>query len=270
MATRSWIVPGPSQHEITDVARLRVQLVAGAVEVRTHDAPHVWVDVTDVSGNPLEMTVEGDRLTIGYPAIGWDGWVKRLTSYSSSDSARLTVHVPAATETSVATASAAVAITDVAEDLRLNTAAGSVEVTGCHGAATIRSASGRVTVTGQHGPVTVSTAAGRARVDGDVPRASVTTVAGAVEVTTTAETSKVDVATVSGAMRVVLPPGTGVSLSARTVSGAVRLDGQDRKSTGFGATTIEERTEGGICFLGARSVSGDLDVTRVAPALPGS
>jgi len=264
MATRSWIVPGPSQHDVEGVARLRVQLVAGSVTVLGHDAPHVRVDVAEVAGNPLELTVEGDRLTVGYPFLGWDGWVKRLRSYRSTDTARLTVHVPRATAVTVATALAEATVADVAEDVSLNTASGRLRVTGCRGAASLKSASGTVDVLGHDGPVRVSTAAGRTTLTGDLPRVEVSTVAGAVAVATSARTSMVDLSTVSGALTVSLPAGTGVSMTARTVAGPVRLDGTDRRSPGLGATTVEDRTDGGICFLTTRSVSGSVDVTRAA------
>ncbi|GAA4416782.1 hypothetical protein GCM10023169_12080 [Georgenia halophila] len=270
MATRSWIVSGPSQHQLDGVTRLRVQLVAGSVDVRTHDDPHVWVDVTDLRGNPLELTVENGRLTVGYPSIGWDGWVKRLRSYSSSDSARLTVRVPRGTAVTAATASADAYVADLAEDIHLNTATGALVVTGSRGAASLRSASSDITVSGHDGPVTATTAAGRVSLGGDLPRADVNSVSGFVEVRSTAQTSKVGVGTVSGDMLVALPAGTGVSLTARSLTGAVRLDGADRKASGFGATTLEDRTDGGICFLTSRSVSGSLDVTRTPTALPGT
>lgn len=269
MATRSWIVPNPSRHDVEGVARLRVQLVAGSVRVVAHDAPGVLVDVAEIDGNPLELTVEGDRLTVGYPFLGWDGWVKRLRSYRSTDTARLTVHVPRTTAVTVATALADVSVVDVAEDLSLTTASGRLHVSGCRGAVSLRTASGAVDVTGHDGPVRVSTAAGRTTLTGDLPRVEVTTVTGAVDVATSARTSMVDLSTVSGASKVSLPTGTGVSLTARTVAGAVRVDGVDRRSPGLGATTVEERTENGICFLSSRSVSGNLDVGRSA-VLPGA
>ncbi|MFD1716794.1 DUF4097 family beta strand repeat-containing protein [Georgenia deserti] len=268
MATRSWIVPGVAQHQIDDVTRLRVQLVAGSVEVRSHEAPHVWAEVTELVGNPLEMTVEGGRLTIGYPSIGWEGWVKRLRSYNSSDSAALTIYVPHGTGTSVATASADVTVRHLVEDVTVNTAAGSILLDGCRGAATLRSASSGIVVSGHDGPLRVNAAAGRTSLAGRLPRVEVASMAGDIAVRTDSDTSKVDVSTVSGDMRVALPIGTGVSLSARSVSGAVRLDGTDHRTSGFGATTVEDRTEGGICFLTARSVSGDLDVVREPASLP--
>ncbi|MPV38477.1 DUF4097 family beta strand repeat-containing protein [Georgenia subflava] len=267
MATRSWIVPGPSQHDVEHVASLRVQLVAGAVTVVGHDAEHVHVEVTEVAGNPLELDVEGDRLTIGYPFLGWDGWVKRLRSYRSADTARLTVHVPRGTAVAVATAVADATVSDLTEDTSLITASAHLRVTGCQGATSLKSASGAVDVLGHDGPVRVSTAAGRTTLSGELPRVEVTSVAGAVSVSTTAPTSMVDLATVSGAMRVNLPAGAGVSLTARGVTGPVRLDGVDHRAGGLSATTVEERSEAGICFLTTRTVAGSLDVTRMPAAV---
>ncbi|WP_127131784.1 DUF4097 family beta strand repeat-containing protein [Georgenia sp. SYP-B2076] len=272
MATRSWIVPGPSTHDVEDVAALRVQLVAGEVTVEGHDAGHVQVAVEEVSGNPLELTVEDGRLTIGYPFLGWDGWVKRLRSFRSTDTARLRVLVPRGTAVTVATAVADAHVSGVGEDVSLSTASGHLAVSASRGAAALRSASGAISVQGHDGPVRVSTAAGRTTVAGQLPRVEVTSVAGAVDVATTSSASMVDLATVSGAMHVTLPAGTGLSLTARSLSGAVRVDGADRRSAGLGATTVDDRSGADVCFLTTRSVSGALAVERrpASPSTPGT
>lgn len=264
MATRSWIVPGPARHDVEGVDALRVQLVAGSVSVHGHDSDHVHVEVAEVTGNPLEISVEGTRLSIGYPTLGWDGWARRLGSYSSSDVARLTVHVPHGTTVHVATATADATVSDVAEDLTLMTASAALRVLRCRGAATLRSASGTVEVSDHVGPVRVSTAAARTEVTGELPRTEVTSVAGSISVTTTAHSAMADLATVSGAMRVQLPAGTGLSMTARTVTGQVRVDGVDRRPGGLTPTTVEDRGDGAVCFLTTRSVAGSLDVVRGA------
>lgn len=267
MATRSWIVLGPQEHDVEHVTALRVQLVAGAVSVQAHDAAHVHVAVEEVTGNPLEIDVEDGRLTIGYPFLGWDGWVKRLRSFRSSDTARVRVLVPRTTAVTLATAVADAAVEGLHEDVSLMTAGARVRAQGCRGAASVKSASGGVEVLDHDGPVRVSTAAGRTTLVGHLPRVEVTTVAGAVSVSTTSRTSMVDLATVSGAMHVDLPAGTGLSLTARTVSGAVTVDGADRRAPGLGATTVDERDGQDVCFLTARSVSGSLAVVRETRAV---
>ncbi|TRW44041.1 hypothetical protein [Georgenia yuyongxinii] len=270
MATRSWIVPGPSAHDVEQVSALRVQLVAGRVSVERHDAPHVHVVVEEVTGNPLELAVEDGRLTIGYPFLGWDGWVKRLRSFRSSDTARLRVLVPAAPAVTVATATADAVVQGVTEDLSLTTASALLRATGCRGAVAVRSASGTVEVLDHDGPVRVSTAAARTTLSGLLPRVEVSTVTAAVAVATSAATSMVDLATVSGAMRVDLPTGSGLSMTARSVSGAVTVDGVDRRASGLAAATFEDRRGQDVCFLTAKSVSGALSVARTSVLAPGA
>ena len=255
-------MPGPRQDDVPGVGRLRVQLVAGSLDLGTHDAEHVRVEVLEVSGNPLELTQDGDALTVGYPFLGWDGWWKRLMSYRSRDRARLRVRVPRHVRVSVGTAVAEVTAVGLQEDVALVTAGGRLTLTGSRGAADLKTASGPVDVTDHDGPVRVGSASGRVHVDGAVPRVEVMTAAGAVTVRTTTPTSVVDLSTVSGAMTVRLPHGAGVSLTARTVTGAVRLDGTDRRTAAPGTTTLEDRPGDQVCWLTTRSVSGGLTVVR--------
>ncbi|MFH5824114.1 DUF4097 family beta strand repeat-containing protein [Georgenia sp. AZ-5] len=262
MATRSWIVPGPSAHDVEGVTAVRVQLVAGRVLVEGHDAPGVHVDVEEVTGNPLELSAEDGRLSIGYAFLGWDGWVKRLRSYRSADTAALRVRVPRATHVTVATATADAVVSGLTEDVTLSTAGARVRASGCTGAVTVRTASGGVEVLDHVGPVRVSTAAGRTNLVGRLPRVEVTSIAGAVSISTTSPTSMVDLSTVSGAMHVDLPAGTGLSLAARSVSGAVSVDGVDHRAQGLAAATLDDRRGTDVCFLTSKSVSGSLTVVR--------
>lgn len=267
MATRSWIATGPRTDDITGVARLRVQLVSGEVSVEGHDADHVHLEVEEVVGNPLDVTQEGDRLTVGYPALGWDGWWKRLSSFRSDDYARVRVLVPRGTAVMVGTVSAQVRVGGVREDVRVATASAPVRTHGTRGSLDVKTASGPVEVADHDGPLSVSTAAGRVEVAGTLPRADVTTVTGSVVLETAARTSVVDLTTVSGAMDLRLPAGTGLSLTARSVTGAVVVDGIDRRAgTRPSTTTVQETTGEEACWLRTKTVSGALRVRRDRPS----
>jgi len=57
MAEESWVVSGPQVIEVDEVRSLRVQLVAGRVDVVTHDEPGARVEVHDV-GPPVQAPPE--------------------------------------------------------------------------------------------------------------------------------------------------------------------------------------------------------------------
>jgi hypothetical protein len=263
MGTTSWVVPGPQTIDVPQVSAVRVQLIGGRAEVAVWDSPEVRVEVRGVSGHPLEVRLEGDRLTVGYPFLGWDGWLKRLHSYRAKDTADVRVLLPPATGVKVGTALADVSVAGVHENVSVGTASGSVRVEGVRGVADVRAVSGGVTVTRHDGAVRVNTVSGAVTVDGALPRVEASTVSGALSVTTTLATSVMSVNAVSAGIGVVLPAGSGLVLTARTVSGKVLVDSVDRRTPGV--TSVQEQSDETGCWLTVNSVSGNVEVRRAQP-----
>lgn len=262
MSTRSWLVSKASTHTVPSRPRLRIQLVGGAVTVEGHDAEEIVVSVAAVVGNPLEIVVEDALVSVLYPSIGWEGWVKRLMAFRSGDSAQLTVRVPRGTQVSVATVGAAVTLTDLAADCSVVSASGTLYAARIRGRASARTFSGAVTFDAHDGPVSIQTAAGAVAVQGTVPNLSVTTGSGGVRLRNTAGNAVVSISTLSGDIEASLA-AAGLVLTARTVSGAVEVDGVSRRtSSGPGVVNLEEREHAEICWLTTNTVSGALRVQR--------
>lgn len=263
MGTTSWIVPGPQVLELDQVASVLVQLIGGRVSVVGADVPSARVEVRDVSGHPLEIRLDGDRLSIGYPFLGWDGWLKRLHSYRAKDSADVVVVLPRGTGVKVGTALADVTVTGVQEDLSVGTAGGAVQVHDGRGAADVKTVSGAVSVTNHEGSVHVNAVSGAVVARGSLPRVEVSTVSGPVTVENRLDTCVVSVNTVSARVGIELPAGSGLVLTARTVSGKVVVDGRDRRTVGV--TSFEEKVDDTACWLSTNTVSGDLEIRLGAP-----
>lgn len=260
MATTSWVVPGPQTLDVPDVGSVRIQLIGGRAEVEVWDERHVRVEVQEVSGHPLEVRLDDHRLTVGYPFLGWDGWLKRLHSYRAKDTAHVRVLLPPGVGLKVGTALADVTVRGVAENVSVATASGAVAVADVRGAVDVKAVSGAVTVSGHEGTVRVNTVSGAASVAGALPRVEASTVSGALTVTTSLPTSVVSANAVSAGVTVDLPAGSGLVLTARTVSGKVVVDGVDRHTAGV--TSVQERTDQTGCWLTVNTVSGSLEVRR--------
>lgn len=262
MATRSWLITSPSAHTLPARPRLRVQLVGGAVSVEGHDGEDVAVEVAAVAGNPLEVVVDDTLVSIGYAAIGWEGWVKRLTAFRSGDAAQVTIRVPRGTQLSVATAAARTSLTDVSADCSLASASGSVYAARVSGRVSARTFSGAITLDEHDGPATIHTASGAVAVQGTVPHLSISTGSGRVRLRNTAGNSVVSVTTLSGDIEASLA-AAGLVLTARTVSGAVDVDGVSRRtSSGPAVVSLDEREQPAVCWLTTNTVSGALRVQR--------
>ena len=263
MATRSWLISSPLTETLPARPHLRVQLVGGNVEVSGHDGGDIVVEVLDIASNPLEVVLDDAMVALGYPSIGWEGWVKRLTSFRSSDVCRVKVRVPRGTRVSLATAAAGIAVSDLGADATLNSAAGIIYTTGIVGKVTARTFSGAVTLDRQDGPVTVQSASGVVSVQGSSAHVGISTGSGAVNLRSSSPTSAITVSTISGDLDVTLPQ-TGLVLTARTVSGAVDVDGTSRRtSSGPAVVSVDERTSASACWLTTNTISGALRVHRV-------
>ncbi len=262
MSTRSWLISSPQTDTVPARRHVRVQLVGGEVEVTGHDSDEIVLEVLEVVGNPVEVTLEDGMLSVGYPALGWEGWVKRLTSFRSSDRCRLRLAVPRSTGVTLATATAAATVTGLQADVSLNSAAGTVYASGLTGRASARTFSGPITVDLHEGPVSIQSASGTVRVQGSTAHAGISTGSGDVHLRNSAAGSVVSASTLSGSVDVLLPR-TGLVLTARTVSGAVEVDGASRRtSSGPGVTSVDDRGGAEACWLTTNTVSGAVRVQR--------
>src|SRR6478752_1820538 len=83
MASESWVVAGPQIIEIEKITSLRVQLVAGRVDVVAHDGPGARIEVHDVDGRPLEVSLADGELWVGYQFTlgGWDGFLEKFRNF---------------------------------------------------------------------------------------------------------------------------------------------------------------------------------------------
>lgn len=262
MSTRSWLITSPRSETLPARPHLRVQLVGGDVEVVAHDSDEVALEVLEVVGNPVEVTLEDRMLSIGYPSLGWEGWVKRLTSFRSSDRARLRLAVPRGTAVTLATAMASTTATGLHADLSLTSASGTLYASDTRGRVSARTFSGPITIDRHDGPVSVQSASGTVRIQGSTAHVSVSTGSGDVHLRNATASSVVSVSTLAGDVDVLIPP-TGLVLTARTVSGAVDVDGTSRRtSSGPAVVGVDERGGAEACWLTANTVSGAVRVQR--------
>lgn len=264
MTSTSRIVTGPDTVEHAGARAVRVQLVRGSLEVVGRAEPGVHVEVAHLDGGPLEVAFDGSQASVGYPTIGWDGWLKRLATTTSNEMAHVRLHVGPGVAVHAATVSAQVGARDLDEDADVATANAAVVLERCTGAAKVRTASGAVDISSHTGPVTVVTAAGPVTLDGDIPRASVTTVAGDARLRHRGGAALLSATTVSGAIRVQLPLGTPVELEVRGIGASVLVDGESHGG-GFGVTRVEEPGSGRPVAITATTVTGEVSVERSDP-----
>ena len=159
-----WTIEAPTSLDFDDVTGLRVRLIAGSVAVLASDEKPA-LDVSNVSGDPLQVTYENGMLTIAHENLTWEGLLKWLRPQRHSATVTVTVPRSCATQLGVVSANAVMcgistrASGDVRSEfteLRRSSAPASHSVSGSLGAG-----SGHVSVTTMSGRVMLLRRAGR-------------------------------------------------------------------------------------------------------------
>lgn len=160
---------------------------------------------------------------------------------------------------SVKTASGDVTIDSVGGHVKLRTVSGDVSIETVNKDASITMVSGDSSITTAKEHVDVTSVSGDVTITDAHAGASVKSTSGDV-IVRRAWTGSVRVATVSGDVTVGIPPGRGLAVDARSMSGDLSSEidlGDDRGGEGGDGTVVR---------VTAHSVSGDIEILRAAAA----
>src|SRR5690554_1951506 len=150
MPTESWVVSGPQIIELEDVRAVRVGLVGGRVDVVAHedDSRSARVEVHDVSGRPLEVSLVDGELKVGYGHTlgGWESFLDKMRNFSDKDSASVHLAVPRDVKVRLGTVGAEGLLAGVREDAQVSTVSGALVTDHTLGALTAKAVSGEITV----------------------------------------------------------------------------------------------------------------------------
>ncbi len=270
MPTESWVVAGPQVIEVEDVRALRVGLVGGRVDVVAHEDPHergARLEVHEVDGRPLEVTLTDGELRVGYSFTlgGWEGFVEKFRNFQDKDRADVHVAVPRDVLAKVGTVSADGLVAGLRQDASVSTVSGSVVVDDLRGRLTTHSVSGEVVVRALDGDLRFNTVSGELSASGDLTLAQGNSVSGDVSLDVGAGTSSITVTTVSGDLTVRVPEGAGLRVRAQSVSGRLVVDGHEHKGSGPGQRSVDVGQGDGGAFVSATTVTGHVTILRAAP-----
>src|SRR6202034_4002451 len=156
-----WTIEAPARLDLDDVTGLRVRLISGSVAVLATDAKPS-LDVSNVSGDPLDVTYEDGLLTITHENLTWEGLLKWLRPQRPSATVTVTVPRKCQTQVGVVSASAVmsgmtakasvksvsggITLDGVTGDVDANTVSGALEAQGVNGKLNFRSVSGDLTL----------------------------------------------------------------------------------------------------------------------------
>ena len=268
---QEWQIDGPKVLDIGDenetVRKLRLGLVAGRVDIVTHDdSPTARLEVHEVTGQPL--------------LVSWDGWTLKISHVKDKDGnlwenmlslgqdkgrrrARISISVPATTDINASTVSAEALINGARAKVKTNTVTGSLTLDDIVGDVDANTVSGDIECHGLQGDFKGASISGALTVQASrLRQIRLNTVSGDITLDLTNGGAQIQSNSVSGDVTVRIPQGGGYDVAARTASGHIVIDGQSMDGNAphqHGGRLIEGDK---ALVIKAYSVSGNVVVLR--------
>ncbi|NYD76640.1 DUF4097 family beta strand repeat-containing protein [Arthrobacter cupressi] len=272
MSEQNWTVTGPQTIDVDGVRSLRLGIVKGRFDIVTHDEATARIEVSEIAGDPLSITIVDGRLEIRHQLHGAQGWFRNLmdtVSNTSNNTAVIGIAVPAGITVEAGTVSGDGMVSGTSATTRLNTVSGSVLSDGTSGELHVNTVSGEVIARDHHGVMTAKSVSGEVTASGDFSNVRASTVSGDLSFDLHGHTRDLAAHSVSGDVTVRLPRDIGADVAAKSASGAVVIDGQLHNHPGNNVQTTVGPTER-ITLVRCNSVSGKTYVIHGSAAATGS
>src|SRR5580658_3635356 len=259
-----WTIEAPTSLDFDDVTGLRVRLIAGSVAVLASDEKPA-LDVSNVSGDPLQVTYENGMLTIAHENLTWEGLLKWLRPQRHS--ATVTVTVPRSCATQLGVVSANAVMCGISARASVKSVSGGITLDGVTGGVDANTVSGALEAQGVNGKLSFSTVSGDLTLaDGWLERMDANAVSGDV-------TADVDldplggmhVTTVSGEVTLRLPAEADAQVHLHSMSGGVRSEFAELRSMSEPASrTVSGSLGAGSGRVSVNTMSGRVILLRRA------
>ncbi|MEU0301180.1 DUF4097 family beta strand repeat-containing protein [Streptomyces sp. NPDC006175] len=271
MPESTWTVAEPQKLAFdAPVTALNVRIVDGMVNVVGTDEPTARLEVAEIDGPPLVVTLEGGTLTVTYEDLPWQGLLTWLDRRGPHRSTAVSLAVPAG---------AAVEVGVIGAEANVSGIQGRTELRGISGDSTLVGLSGVVRAETVSGSLEAQTVTGDLRfqsVSGDLTivegagtsvRAETVTGHMVLDLDTSPKPTDIRLTSVSGEIAIRLPHPADAKVEANTASGAVSNAFEDLRVGGqWGAKKITGTLGAGTGKLKATTVSGSIALLRRPPA----
>jgi DUF4097 and DUF4098 domain-containing protein YvlB len=268
---QEWQIDGPKVLDIggefETVTKLKLALVAGRVDIVTHDdSPTARLEVHEVAGPPLLVTWDGSTLQVSHvkdkDGSLWES-VKSFGQDKGKRSARISISVPATTDVNASTVSAEALINGVRARVKANTVTGVITLDDITGNVDANTVSGDIECHALEGDFKGISVSGALTVQASrLGQIRLNTVSGDITLDLTDGRAQIQSNSVSGDVTVRIPRGGGYDVAVRTAAGQVVIDGQSMNGNA-------PRHRGGqlsdgdkALVIKANSVSGNVVVLR--------
>lgn len=268
MSGNSWTVTGPQVIDVDGVRSLKLGMVRGRFDVVTHADPVTRVEINDVQGDPVAVSLTDGRLEVRHQLHGAQGWFKNLmgtVNNNSNNSAVISIAVPAGVEVEAGTVSGDGLVSGISGHTRLNTVSGSVMADRTSGELHVNTVSGEVIVRNHDGVLTAKSISGEVTASGSFSNIRANTVSGDLSFDLLSFTNDFGANSVSGDVTIRLPHDVGVDIVAKSASGVVVIDDRQYSQPGGKIETIAG-PDGKLMLVRTNSVSGKTSIFHGLPA----
>ena len=262
MSENTWTVTGPQTIDVDGVTSLKLGIVRGRFDILTHDEPVARIEVSEVHGDPLAISLVNGRLEVRHQLHGPQGWFKNLmgtVNNSSSNSVVISIALPAGVDVEAGTVSGDGMVSGIGGHTRLNTVSGSVLADGTSGDLAVNTVSGEVIARNHTGVLTAKSVSGEVTASGDFSNIRANTVSGDLSFDLHGFTNDFGANSVSGDVTIRLPHDVGVDIIAKSASGAVVIDDQRYTQPGGTVQTIAG-PDAQLMLVRTNSVSGKTSI----------
>ena len=266
MAQEKWLVDGPKVIDVDGVRKLKVGLIAGQVNIIGHDEPGVRIEVDQVTGRDLKITLEGDSLEIDHAQLRWDNFIEVFKSFSGSAKVDISIKVPRDVALKFGVVSATALISGLTEDATISTVSGDVVIDNVYGDLQLNGVSGELAVRGHYGTINAHTISGDITASGEIMKFTGDTVSGDVFLDITGVPDEVRINTVSGSITTRLAADVAAQYKINTVSGRIQLDNSEIKGVRGAYTGRFGTLDKSWLEFRANTVSGSISVLHAVSA----
>jgi hypothetical protein len=270
-AMTTWELDGPDKLAFDQVDRVVVRVVQGAVDVVGTD-DQATLEVSELTGEPLQVRQEGGTLAIDYKHPRRFGPLAWLTGQASRSRAVLSLAVPRDCPVELHVVSASVMVGGLRAPVLVQSVSGEITLAGLGGRADAETVSGAVQASGVTGDLSARTVSGDLTVaEGGGGSVRARTVSGAVAVDLLASGERdIQLSSVSGDLTVRLPEASDLKVKLQSTSGQVASAFDELEhERAPGRHAARGRIGSGTGRLRATSTSGHVALLRrAAPEEP--
>jgi DUF4097 and DUF4098 domain-containing protein YvlB len=268
MEENTWTVTAPQVIDVDGVRSLKLGMVRGRFDIVTHEEAVARIEVSEISGDPLSVSLVNGRLEVRHQLHGPQGWFKNLmgtVNNNSSNAAVISIALPAGVEVEAGTVSGDGMVSGISGHSRLSTVSGSILADGTSGELAVNTVSGEVIARNHHGVLTAKSVSGEVTASGEFSNIRANTVSGDLSFDLHGFTQDFGANSVSGDVTIRLPHDVGVDIIAKTAGGAVVIDDQKYAQPGGTVQTIAG-PDAKLMLVRTNSVSGKTSIFHSQPS----